>query len=423
MNTVHFGSFCTLAFTRQSKPFNTIGEKMNSIAAKPSRGIFQDRILNSLVMGHFIVDLLNGQRSILLSFLSIMLGLSNYGLGIMTSAYVIASALAQPIFGFISDRFGARWVAAGGVLWMGIFFSMAMFFPGWPAVGCLIIASIASGAFHPAGATEATLAGRNRMNGREATASSLFFLFGQMGFGIGPMLGGPLLSTFGLPGLLILSVFTFPIGIYASQELKLLKQETHKPLKAKKTSTKLVVTRSLLLMVGISAFQSWSQSNITAYMPRYLANLQLSPSVYGVIIGLFTAGSAIGCMVGGELADRTSKKTVIAWSLLLSVIPLVLIAVSGYTYWLYPLMFLSGGLTGGAFSVIVVQAQRVIPGGMGLASGLTLGFIFSAGAIGTMFTGKIADIWGFQPVFYLTALIALVGGLLGLLLEQDRSAA
>ncbi len=108
--------------------------------------------------------------------------------------------MAQPIFGYIADRFGARWVAAGGVLWMGTFFSLAMFFPGWPAVGFLILASIASGAFHPAGAMEATMAGRDRLNGSEATSSSIFFLFGQMGFGIGPMLGGPLLTAFGNAG-------------------------------------------------------------------------------------------------------------------------------------------------------------------------------------------------------------------------------
>jgi len=66
----------------------------------------------------------------------------------------------------------------------------------------------------------------------------------------------------------------------------------------------------------------------------------------------------------------------------------------------------------------VVQAQKVIPGGMGLASGLTLGFIFSAGAIGTIFTGMLADNAGFIAAFYLTACIALAGGILGLLLPK-----
>jgi len=392
---------------------------------QPKPGVFQDRILNSLVMGHFIVDVLNGQRTIVLTYLSLFLGLSNYGLGIITTIYVVSSALAQPIFGYVSDRVGARWVAAGGILLMGVFFSLAMFFPGWPAVILLVLASICSGAFHPAGATEATLAGRERMQGREATASSLFFLFGQMGFGIGPMIGGPLLSNLGMPGFLILSIFTIPIGLFAASELKSLIKPMNKPKPfekpVKSTSPKLVISKSLLVMIGISAFQSWSQSNITAYMPRYLADMQLTPSVYGVIIGLFTAGSAIGCMVGGELADRTSRKTVITWSLLSSTIPLLLIAFTGLSYWLYPLMFIAGGLTGGSFSVIVVQAQKVIPGGMGLASGLILGFIFSAGAIGTMFTGKIADVWGYQPVFYFTALIALLGGILGLMLKEERA--
>lgn len=398
---------------------------METETLQPKPGVFQDRILNSLVMGHFIVDVLNGQRTIVLTYLSLFLGLSNYGLGIITTIYVVSSALAQPIFGYVSDRVGARWVAAGGILLMGVFFSLAMFFPGWPAVILLVLASICSGAFHPAGATEATLAGRERMQGREATASSLFFLFGQMGFGIGPMIGGPLLSNLGMPGFLILSIFTIPIGLFAASELKSLIKPMNKPKPVEKpvksTSPKLVISKSLLVMIGISAFQSWSQSNITAYMPRYLADMQLTPSVYGVIIGLFTAGSAIGCMVGGELADRTSRKTVITWSLLSSTIPLLLIAFTGLSYWLYPLMFIAGGLTGGSFSVIVVQAQKVIPGGMGLASGLILGFIFSAGAIGTMFTGKIADVWGYQPVFYFTALIALLGGILGLMLKEERA--
>lgn len=390
---------------------------METDSARPATGIFGDRMLNSIVLGHFIVDLLNGQRSILLAYLSLLLGMSNYGLGIMTSAYVISSSLAQPLFGYISDRFGARWVAAGGVLWMGTFFSLALFFPGWPALGFLILASISSGAFHPAGAMEATMAGRHRLNGREATASSFFFLFGQMGFGFGPMLGGPLLQMWGMPGLLLLSVFTFPIGAFASRELRFLPKPVHQL--EKKTTDKLVVTGALLLMIGISAFQSWSQSNITAYMPRFLVQFNLSPSIYGIIIGLFTAGSAIGCMVGGEMADRFSRKTVIAGSLLLSAIPLSIMAAVGFSPWLYPLMFISGLLTGGPFSVIVVQAQKVIPGGMGLASGLTLGFIFSAGAIGTMFTGKLADLWGYQPIFYFTALIALAGGVMGLFLNQD----
>ena len=395
-------------------------------ATQKSR-LFNDRVLNSLISGHFIVDLLNGQRSLLFTFFSLMLGLTNSGLGILTSCYVIASAVAQPVFGFLSDRIGARRVVAGGVLGMGLFFTLAMFFPGWPAVVLLILASICSGAFHPAGASEATLAGRNRLHGREAVASSLFFLFGQMGFGIGPMIGGPIIGYLGITGLLLLSFFTLPIGLIAFRELKEMDNTRKKPAVTvsshidSSSSNKVIFSRALLLMVGISAFQSWSQSSITAYMPRFLADKGLTPSEYGIIVGLFTAGSAIGCMVGGEMADRTSRKTVIAGNLLLSTLPLFLIAVTGLSGWLYPLMFLAGLLTGGPFSVIVVQAQKVIPGGMGLASGLTLGFIFSAGAIGTVFTGMLADTMGFIAAFYLTAIIALAGGLLGLLLPGKSS--
>lgn len=226
---------------------------METQAVPGSTGIFRDRMLNSIAMSHFIVDILNGQRSLLFAYLSVLLGLSNYGLGMMTSAYVISSALAQPIFGYVADRFGARWVAAGGVLWMGTFFSLAMLFPGWTALGFLVLASISSGAFHPAGAMEATMAGRHRLNGREATSSSYFFLFGQLGGGIGPMLGGPLLSLWGMPGLLLLAVFTIPVGTFAARELRFLPLPSNQT--EKKSSGKLVISGALLLMIGISAFK------------------------------------------------------------------------------------------------------------------------------------------------------------------------
>jgi FSR family fosmidomycin resistance protein-like MFS transporter len=129
-------------------------------------------------------------------------------------------------------------------------------------------------------------------------------------------------------------------------------------------------------------------------------------------------GSALGNVLGGSLADRFGKRRVAAWSLGLSSIPLYLVAETGWSPWLYLLVPLAGLLTGGVFSILVVQAQRIIPGGMALASGLILGFMFSSGALGTLFSGYLADAWGLAPVFQMNGGIALAAALFALRLER-----
>ena len=75
-----------------------------------------DALYSSVALGHFAVDLLNGQRAVLLTYLSGKLGLSNTLLGLFSTIYVICGALFQPVFGFIADRIGVRWVVVGGLL-------------------------------------------------------------------------------------------------------------------------------------------------------------------------------------------------------------------------------------------------------------------------------------------------------------------
>jgi predicted MFS family arabinose efflux permease len=106
-------------------------------------------------------------------------------------------------------------------------------------------------------------------------------------------------------------------------------------------------------------------------------------------------GSALGNVLGGNLADRYGKRRVAGVMLALAGIPLFFISLVGWSPWLFLLVPLSGMLTGSVHSIIVVIAQSVIRGGMALASGLTLGIMFTAGAFGTLLSGPLADAWGF----------------------------
>lgn len=105
--------------------------------------------------------------------------------------------------------------------------------------------------------------------------------------------------------------------------------------------------------------------------------------------------------------------------LALASIPLVIVSLIGWSPWLYVLIPLAGALTGATHSIIVVLAQRMIPSGMALASGLILGFMFTSGALGTLLSGYNADIRGFAFLFQFTAGLVLTAFCLAYWLQRS----
>ena len=380
-----------------------------------------DSIFLAISLTHFNVDLLNGQRAVLLTYLSGPLGLTNTGLGVVATAYTVTSALVQPVFGHISDRIGARWVVGGGLFWMMVFFSLAVTIPGRVALAFLVLASLGSGAFHPAGTMQATYLGRSRFAGRETTSTSYFFLLGQLGLFLGPLVGGFILAARGPAGLLILAALAIPVGVNAIFQLR---STTPQPVDnpAPKMTKSNVLEHGVWLLLGLAlmaAFRSWTQQNMTTFVPKYLSDLGQSPDVYGSLAAVFMAGTAIGTVTGGMLADRFGKRRVATTTLLLASVPLGLVPMIGWLPWLYVVIPLAGMLSGASHSIIIVSAQHIIPGGRGLASGLILGFMFSSGALGTLLSGYLADLWGITFVFRLSAVLVMAAAGLALVLREN----
>lgn len=382
--------------------------------------LLKNVVFSSVLLGHMVVDVLNGTRGVLLAYWSVPLGLANSTIGLISTLYAFSSSLAQPIFGYISDKFGARWVAAGGILWMAIFFSLALIVPGQIAILFLILASMGSGAFHPAGAAQATLVARSGLNGREASAASFFFLFGQSGWFLGPLLGGTLLDSMSQFGLLILVIALIPVGIFAAVALRSAQIQSH-PKPSVQVVTQKAALLPMLAVIFLAAFQAWAQSNVVTFMPKYLADLGHPASLYGLLTSLFMGGSAVGNLIGGNLADRLGKPRVIFSAMALAVIPLFLLGqANGDISWFYLLIPLAGAFTGASFPVIVVLAQNLVPVGTGLASGLVMGFSFSAGAAGSWLSGVMADQAGIPPVWLVSAAICLISTILALLVRENR---
>ena len=136
--------------------------------------LLRDQLFLTVSTTHFAVDLLGSQIAILMAFLSQTMGFSNTEIGLVTGGYAFFSALSQPIFGWLIDRVGPRWIASGGLFWTSGLISIALLIQSKASLPLLVIAGLGSGAFHPAGTMEATRRGKEHFAGRAATAASIF---------------------------------------------------------------------------------------------------------------------------------------------------------------------------------------------------------------------------------------------------------
>ncbi len=360
-----------------------------------------------------MVDIFNASRPVLLTYL----GLSETQIALYSTIYVWVSALTQPFFGWLSDRVGPRWLAAGGLFWMTVFYSGAIYIPGTWGLLCLIVAALGSSSFHPVGAVQAILQGRHRMAGRETTAASLFFMSGQLGHFVGPIITGLILAKKGLPAMFILPIISLPIGFSLLYQLR----ANHPHPKPTNGDGKIRIEASVIFIVFlaiVATLQSWSQANMINFFPKYLKDLGLGAATYGNMAGMFMGGSALGNVIGGHFGDRFAKRKVASTALLLAAIPLFIISQIGWSPWLYVLVPLAGACTGSVHSIMVVLAQRIVSGGMALATGLILGFIFSMGALGMLLTGPLAESRGFPTVLLMTTGLVLLASPLALMLKE-----
>ncbi len=405
----------------------------------------RERLFWSVALGHMTNDLFTNIGPVSMVFIASLYSLDAVQLGLALGAREVVSALSQPLFGWLSDRVGGRWLAPGGVtwliIWMMVAFAMVPSGHYWLVVLPYALSALGSGAFHPVGVTHATAVDPTRQAGNTA----YFFLFGQTGLALGPTLAGFLLDRSGktlLPGVNLFRPF-FVLPLLALPALYLMAsnipnrpahahaQPAEQDAPAPAGQAARLVVGPLLLVATLILLRSLAHFSTVNFIPVLFERKGWSPAQYGLITSSFWIASAVSGVILGQLADRVDRRLVIAVSLALAApamffLPLLDGAPA------FALAIAAGGFVGGSFSIIVVIAQGVIPLGRGLVTGLVLGFAFFTGAVGNPLLGLLADGAqvslrlrevtiggiGLEHTFQMVAGLALMAALLALLLPK-----
>jgi FSR family fosmidomycin resistance protein-like MFS transporter len=122
----------------------------------------------------------------------------------------------------------------------------------------------------------------------------------------------------------------------------------------------------------------------------------------------FLAAVAVGTIAGGPLGDRFGRKIVI-WFSIVGTLPFTLLLPHANLFWTLPLTMIVGLILASAFPAIVVFAQELVPGQVGMISGLFFGFAFGIAGLGAALLGWLADAAGIDAVYRVCAFLPAIG--------------
>ncbi len=376
--------------------------------------------LLTLMLGHFTNDMFAGVLPMLFPVMKERFDLTNAGVGLVALAYTGMASLTQPVFGFFSDRYGRRWFASAALLWGVSFVAAYGFAPSYHTfIAFAALAGIASGAYHPLGASNAALVTDERYKN---VAMSLYTVGGTTGYALGPLVAVALLALIGPHGTVILLVPGIAVAALLLPQMRLVERARRARLATLSGSGASVAAWGpLTRVVLVTMLRSWVFLSVVQFIPVWYDDLGFGRGFYGPLVTTIILAGAVGTLVGGALADRLGQRRIVVGSLVLAIPALLLFAGLPGRY-----AFLSGMLFGiacdASLSVTLVMAQRLVPGRVGVTSGVILGLGFVTGGIGVPITGHLADAIGIQAALMSLGILCGLGALVGLTLPRGAGA-
>ena len=375
-------------------------------------------ILIALSFSHLLNDTIQSIISAIYPVVKTSFGLTFAQIGLITLTFQMAASLLQPFVGIYTDRKPQPYSLAIG---MGFTLIGLISLSFAPSFGYLIISvalvGIGSSIFHP----EASRMAHMASGGRRGLAQSVFQVGGNAGSSIGPLLAALIIVPYGQSNIiwfcvlaLVAIIILINIGSWYKGKIKL---KAHKPAAALAVQTlprsKVVMSVVILLVLIFSKY--FYLASMSSYYTFYMIHkFGVSVQSSQVYLFIFLFSVAAGTLIGGPIGDKFGRKYVI-WGSILGVAPFTLILPHANVFWTAVLTVPIGMILASAFSAILVYAQELLPGKVGMVSGLFFGFAFGMGGIGSALLGAMADRTSIEYVFSVCAFLPLIGLITGFL--------
>ena len=369
------------------------------------------RVLGACALAHMINDLIQAVLPSIYPMLKANYGLSFTQVGLITLTFQLTASLLQPWIGYHTDRHPKPWLLPAGMVCTLIGILMLAFVGSFPAILLAAgLVGVGSSTFHP----ETSRVARLASGGRYGLAQSTFQVGGNTGSAFGPLLAAAIIIPYGQSHIAWFGLFAvfailvlYGLSRWYRHHLNLFKlkqgsQATHGLSKGR-------VTFALVVLAVLVFSKYWYMTSLTSYFTFYLIEkFQLSVASSQMYLFLFLGAVAVGTFAGGPIGDKIGRKKVI-WFSILGAAPFTLALPYVDLFWTAVLSVVIGFIIASAFSAIVVFAQELVPGNVGMIAGIFFGLMFGFSGIGAALLGMLADHHGIEYVYKLCSFLPLVG--------------
>jgi FSR family fosmidomycin resistance protein-like MFS transporter len=369
-------------------------------------------VLFAISFCHLLNDMMQALLPAIYPTLKAEFALSFTQIGLITMAFQVTASLLQPLVGFVSDKRPMPYSLPLAMVSTLVGLLVLALAGSYPVVLiAAMMVGVGSSVFHPESARVARMAS----GGRHGLAQSMFQTGGNIGSALGPLSAAFVVVAWGQRGvawyaaaaLLAIVILVKVGGWYKHHGLARIRA-AHKALKHDPLPrAKILMTIFILALLIFSKY--FYMVSISNYFTFYLIHtFHVSVQSAQVHLFAFLGAVAVGAFAGGPLGDRFGRKYVI-WFSILGMLPFTLMLPYANLFWTEVLSVVIGLIMASAFPAIVVYAQELLPGKLGLISGLFYGFSFGMGGIGAALLGMLADATSITFVYKICAFLPLIG--------------
>ena len=380
-------------------------------------------ILASISVCHLLNDMMQSLLPAIFPILKSSFGLDFAQIGLIALANQLTASLLQPLVGMYTDRRPRPYsLVAGMSFTLAGLLLLAMTDTFTLLLLAAALVGVGSSVFHPESSRIARLAS----GGQHGFAQSFFQTGGNLGSSIGPLLAAFIVLPRGQRSIAWFSLAAFAaIAIlwqvgrwYAQHQTTTAAKRSATPHHA---LTRRQVRVALVVLVALVFSKYVYLASLASYYTFFLIHkFELSVRSAQLHLFAFLGAVAVGTFVGGPVGDRIGRKYVI-WGSILGVLPFSLALPYANLFWTGVLSVVIGLILASAFSAILVYAQELVPGRVGLVSGLFFGFAFGIGGLGAAVLGEVADLTSIDVVYHVCSFLPAIGLLAGFLPDIQPS--